>query len=124
MMRKNSKQKLDDEARADLKKELAKPRMARSAKIAELKRDITRTPEQPSTTMPGTVSKIIRSLRPSQPERAQISIDGADLGYRQIRIENALTDEHGDDVRLKKDGQVEVTVSSEPTPRTPSRDKE
>jgi hypothetical protein len=64
--------------------------------------------------MRGTVDKIIPSPRPSQPEKAQIAIDGADSQYRDLRIENSLTDEHGDDVRLKKGTHVEVTVTAEP----------
>ena len=64
--------------------------------------------------MPGTVAKIIPSPRPSQPEKAQIAVDGADHRYRNLRIENTLTDEHGDDVRLKKGAPVEVTVTAEP----------
>jgi hypothetical protein len=84
--------------------------MARSARIAELKQDTARIPEQPSTTMPGTVDKIIPSSGPSQPEKAQIAVDGADNRYRALRIENTLTDEHGDDVRLRKGAHVDVTV--------------
>jgi hypothetical protein len=91
---------------------MAKPRMARSARIAELNLDTPRTPEQPSTTMPGTVEKIIRSPRPSQPEKAQIAVDRADHRHRDLRIENTLTDENGDDVRLKKGAHVEVTVTA------------
>ena len=91
---------------------MAKPRMARSARLAELNLDTARIPEQPSATMPGTVEKIIPSPRPSQPEKAQIAVDGADHRYRDLRIENTLTDEHGDDVRLKKGAHVEVTVTA------------
>jgi len=86
----------------------------RSARIAELNLDTTRTPEQPSTSLPGTVDKIIPSPGPSQPEKAQIAVEGADHRYRGLRIENTLTDEHGDDVRLKKGAHVEVTITSEP----------
>jgi hypothetical protein len=46
------------------------------------------------------------------PEKAQISIAG-DYGYRDLRIENSLTDEHGDEVKLKKGAHVEVTVTAE-----------
>jgi hypothetical protein len=70
--------------------------------------------------MPGTVEKIVPSPRPSQPEKALITVDGADRGYRHLRIENMLTDEHGHDVRLKKHAHVEVTITAEPKPRTPS----
>ena len=82
--------------------------MARSAKIAELKLDTGRVPEQPSTTLLGTVGKIIPSVGSSKPEKAQNAVDGPDRGYRDLRIENALTDEHGDDVKLKKGAHVEV----------------
>ena len=99
---------------ASVRKEMAKPRMARSARIAELKMDTSRIPEQPSPAMPGTVDKIIPSPRPSQPEKAQIAVDGGDRQYRDLRIENALTDEHGDNVKLKKGAHVEVTVTTEP----------
>ena len=111
-MHKKSKKKLRNATRADVKKEVAKPRMARSARIAELNLDTARNPEQPSTTMPGTVDKIIPSKRSSQPEKAQIAVDGADDRYRDLRIENTLIDEHGDDVRLKKGAHVEVTVAA------------
>jgi hypothetical protein len=93
---------------------MAKPRMARSARIAELKLDSARIPEHPSITMPGTVKKIIPSLRPNQPEKAQIAVDGADRLHRNLRFENTLTDEHGDDVKLKKGAHVEVTVIAKP----------
>ena len=74
-----------------------------------------RIPEQPSTTLSGTVDKIIPSLRPSQPEKAQIAVDAADPRRRDhLRIENTLTDEHGDDVKLRKGAHVEITVTAEP----------
>jgi hypothetical protein len=96
---------------ARVTKEMANPRMARSARIAELKLDTTRTPEKPSVTMPGTVKKIIVSRRPNQPEKAQIDVDGADRPHRNLQFENTLTDEHGDDVKLKKGTHVDVTVT-------------
>jgi hypothetical protein len=98
---------------ASVKKEMAKPRMARSARIMELNLNIARIPEQPSTTMPGTVNKIIPSPRPNQPERAQIAVEGSDHRHQGLRIENTLTDEHGADVKLKKGAHVEVTVTAE-----------
>jgi hypothetical protein len=98
---------------ASVNKEMATPRMARSAKIAELKLDSSRIPEEPSTTMPGTVNKIVRSSDPNQPEKAQITVDVPDRKYRDLRIENALTDEHGCDVKLKKGAHVEVTVTED-----------
>jgi hypothetical protein len=58
--------------RVSVKKEMAKPRMARSARITALNLDTARIPEQPTITMPATVDKIIPSPRPSQPEKAQL----------------------------------------------------
>jgi hypothetical protein len=118
MLHKKAKRDRNDATSASVKKEMAKPRMSRSARIAELNLDTSRIPEQPSATLPGTVHKIIPSPGPSQPEKAQIAVDGADQKYRDLRIENALTDEHGDDVRLKKGAHVEVTVTSERTALT------
>ena len=112
MPHRKSKTKSGRATRARVKKEMAKPRMARSARIRELNLDTARIPEQPSATMPGTVTKIIPSLRPSQPEKAQIAIDGPDLRYCDLRIENTLTNGHGDDVKLKKGAHVEVTVAA------------
>jgi hypothetical protein len=74
--------------------------------------------EKPSTTLPGTVEKIIRSPDPSEPEKAQIAIEGAEHLYKEIRIENVLTDENGNKVRLKQGAEVEITVEAEPEATT------
>jgi hypothetical protein len=94
-----------------VQKEMALPRMSKSARIAERNLDTARN-EKPRTVISGTVDKLIPSPTPSQPEKAQISIAG-DQGYRDLRIENSLTDEHGDEVKLTKGGHVEVTVTAE-----------
>jgi hypothetical protein len=112
MVHNKGKKESSNATRASVTKEMAKPRVARSARIAELNLDTSRTPEQPSTTMPGTVDQIIPSSGPSQPEKAQIAVDGADYRYGALRIENTLTDEHGDDVRLRKGANVDVTVTA------------
>jgi hypothetical protein len=127
MLRKKTtkaKKRPGDATRASLKKEMAKPRMARSGRIAELNLDTARIREQPSTIMPGTVDKIIPSPRPSQPEKAQITVDRNDHRHRALRIENTLTDEHGDDVKLKKGAHVEVTVTAEPKTPTAGTNKD
>ena len=114
MVHKKARKKIGNTTCASVNKEMAQPRMARSARIAELNRDTARIPEQPSVSMPGTVDKLIPSPGPSQPEEAQIAVDGPDHRYRDLRIENTLTDEHGDDVKLKKGANVEVAVTAEP----------
>jgi hypothetical protein len=102
--------KADNTTLDSVKKEMAKPRISKSARIAELSLDTSRTPAAPSTSMPGTVDKIIPP-RLSQPEKAQITVEGADHRHRDLRIENILVDEHGEDVRLKKGAHVNVVVS-------------
>jgi hypothetical protein len=114
MIHKKSKKELVDATTASVKKEMAMPRMARSARVAELKLDTARTPEKPSISMPGIVDKIILSSSSSKAEEAQVAVDGPQRGYRTLRIENALTDEHGIDVKLKKGSHVEVTVTEDP----------
>jgi hypothetical protein len=68
--------------------------------------------ENPSTTLPATVEKIITSPSPREPEKAQISVEGADHLYRELRIENTLIDEEGREVRLKPGAEIEVTIEA------------
>jgi len=58
----------------------------------------------------GTVQKVIKPVSPSQPEKAQIDIEGADDLYREIRIENEVTGENGEKARLKPGADVEIIV--------------
>jgi hypothetical protein len=112
MLHKKRKKEPDNATHASVKKEMAKPRMAKSVRLAELNLDTARIPDQPSATMRGTVDKIIPSPRKSRPEKAQIAVDGADVHYRDLRIENTLTNEHGDEVKLKRGAHVEVSLSA------------
>jgi len=112
MLRKKAKKRRGDATRASVKREMAKPPITRSARIAELKLDAARIPEESRTTMSGVVDKIIPSPRPSQPEQANIVVDVPDKHYRDLRIENTLIDEHGDNVSLKQGAHVEVTLTS------------
>jgi hypothetical protein len=75
--------------------------------------------EKPSTTLPGTVEKIIKPVSPDEPEKAQIAVEGADDLYREIRIDNTLTKSNGDQVRLKPGAEVEVTVEAPLSATTP-----
>lgn len=124
MLHKKSRQESGNATRASVKREMEKPRMARSARISELNLDPARIPEQPSTTMPGTVDRIIPSSRPSQTEKAQIAVDGAGHRYRNFRIENTLTDDNGYNVKLKKGAHVEITVTAEPKASTATVDED
>jgi hypothetical protein len=69
--------------------------------------------EKPSTTLPATVEKIIKSPDPEVPDKAQITVEGADHLYRELRIENTLINENGEAVHLKEGAEVEVTIEAE-----------
>lgn len=66
----------------------------------------------------GRVQKIIRPLYPSQPEKAEISVEGADHLYREIRIDNAMEDENGKTVKLKEGAEVNVVIEADKTDTT------
>ena len=107
-----NKKESDNATRASIKKEMAKPSMAKSVRTSELNLDAERVPGQARVTLPGTVNKIIATLRSAQPEKVQIAVEGAD--DRDLRIENTLIDENGNEVSLKKGAHVEVTVTTKP----------
>ena len=111
-MNNKHKKELSNAILASVQTEAALPRMSKSARIAELNLDTARISERPRTTIPGTVDELIPSLHPNEVDKVQISIEG-DQGYRDLRIENSLTDEHGDEVKLKKGAHVNVTVTAE-----------
>ena len=75
--------------------------------------------EKPNVTLSGKVEKIIKSPDPSEPEKAEISLRDGDPFYQEIRIENSLTDENGDEVSLKKGAEVDVTVEAEKNATVP-----
>ena len=71
------------------------------------------------TKKPGSVRKIVPSIIPSEPEKAEIEVHGADQLYRELRIENILEDEKGNKVKLKKDAAVEVIIEADLKDTTP-----
>ena len=76
-------------------------------------------PETASVTLPGTVEKVIKSPDPSEPDKAQIVVEGAEELYREIRIDNALQNEKGEEVALKPGTEVDVTVEAPADTTTP-----
>jgi len=84
--------------------------------------NLGRSPFVPRTRLPmskkrkklrGTVKKIIKSTLPSQPEKAEIDIHGADDLYREIRIDNEVIDEKGGKASLKPGAEVDVTIEAD-----------
>ena len=78
--------------------------------------------EKPKITKPGVVQKVIPSPYPSLPEKAEIAVEGADHLYREVRIENTLTDENGQEVKLKPGAEVEVTIEADPADTIPKEE--
>ena len=79
------------------------------------------SPEKATVTLPGTVEKIIPPIAASEPEKAQIAVEGAEHLYREIRVENTLQDADGNDVSLKKGAAVEVTIAADPEDTAPKK---
>jgi len=77
--------------------------------------------DKATITLPGTVEKIIPSPTPSQPDKAQISVEGAEHLYKEIRIDNTLHDSAGNPLSLKKGAEVEVKVSADPEATLPGK---
>lgn len=75
--------------------------------------------EKPKVTLPARVEKVIEPKAPHETEKAQISVEQADPLYQEVRIENKLKDENGNEVRLKEGAEVEVTVEAHRHATTP-----
>jgi hypothetical protein len=104
----------DNATRASIKKEMARPRMAKSVRTAGLNLEAERVSGRARTTLPGSVHRIIAPVHTTQPGKAQITVAGADDRYRVLRIENSLADGDGNEVRLKKGAHVKVTLTVKP----------
>jgi hypothetical protein len=61
----------------------------------------------------GTVQKVIKPVFPGQAEKAQIAVNEGDPLYKEIRIENVVTDEEGKTARLTEGAEVEVIVEAD-----------
>jgi hypothetical protein len=65
------------------------------------------------TKLHGKVQKVIQAVHPNQPSKAQIGIEEADELYREIRIDNVMTDSNGKEVSLKPGADVDVIVEAD-----------
>jgi hypothetical protein len=73
--------------------------------------------------MRGTVQEVIKPSVPSEPEKAQINIEEADDLYREIRVENVVSDEKGDRAGLKEGAEVDVIVEADSSAMTKNTEK-
>jgi hypothetical protein len=72
--------------------------------------------------MRGSVQKVIKPIIPGEPEKAQIGIEDADDLYREIRVENVVTDENGGKARLKAGADVDVVIEADSNATTKKPD--
>ena len=63
--------------------------------------------------MKGTVEKVIKPSVPSEPEKVQIDIEEGEHLYREIRVENVVTDTSGEKARLKPGAEVDIIVEAD-----------
>jgi len=69
--------------------------------------------DKAAKTLPGTVEKVIKPFVPGQPEKVQIGLETEEHLYREIRVENTLTNADGEKVALKEGAEVEVTIAAD-----------
>ena len=69
----------------------------------------------------GTVQKIIQPVQTNEPEKAQIAVEEADHLYRELRVENILTNENGQKTRLKPQAEVDVIIEADTDATTSAR---
>lgn len=62
--------------------------------------------------MHAKVTKVMPSMNGDGKESAQIDIHEADPLYREVRVENEMTDEEGKKTRLKPGEEVEVVIEA------------
>lgn len=60
----------------------------------------------------GTVERVFPA-GPDEAEKAQVGIHEAEPLYREIRIENVLTDDEGEKRKLKPGAEVDVIVEAD-----------
>jgi hypothetical protein len=68
---------------------------------------------RPSRTLPAVVTKVLTpAFRTAAPEKLEISIAHADELFREVRMENVLTNVDGRPVALRDGAHVEVTFEA------------
>jgi hypothetical protein len=60
----------------------------------------------------GRVKKTIKSVA-AEPEKVEITIEEADDLYKEIRVENVVTDEKGKKSKLTPDEEVDVVIETD-----------
>jgi len=62
----------------------------------------------------GSVKKLVKPVLPHETEKAEIEIHEADDFYKEIRVENVVTDETGKEEHLKPGEDIDVILEADP----------
>jgi hypothetical protein len=65
---------------------------------------------------------VLKPILPKEHEKAEITIEEADDLYREIRVENVLTDENGDKAPLKPGDELDIVLEAETDPTNKKTD--
>jgi hypothetical protein len=68
------------------------------------------------------VQKILKPSFPRDKEKVEISVQDADELYREIRVENVLTGDGGEKVRLKPGAEIDVVLEADSNATTKAPD--
>ena len=79
--------------------------------------------KKPKAVKPGKVRKIIKAAHQDDKEKAEITVEGADELYKEIRVENVLHDEKGNPVKLKEGADVDVVIEADASATLPDKKK-
>ena len=71
--------------------------------------------------MRGKVQKVLKPIN-GEPEKAQIHLEEAEELYREIRVENEVTDENGNKAKLKPGSEVDVVIEADSSAIIPVQD--
>lgn len=61
----------------------------------------------------GPVTKVIKPTYSSAKEKAEIEIQEADQLYREIRVDNEVTNEKGEKATLKPGAEVDIVIEAD-----------
>jgi hypothetical protein len=77
--------------------------------------------QKSAVTLQGIVEKVIPSVNPAQPDKVEISVEGAEHLYREICVDNSLQDANGEAVCLKSGALVNVTIEADAEATIPAK---
>lgn len=81
--------------------------------MSDIPKDDKSGTKKPAVTLTGTVEKITLPNSSNEPGMAWITLEGAEMSYREICVDGTLQDEAGHSVTLKVGAEVKVKIEAE-----------